>query len=57
MAEDRRYTIAELWAELGRFEEELKAANMRPSTIYSHVSRANYFIRWLVGEYTPSGPR
>jgi hypothetical protein len=57
MAEDRRYMIGELWAELGRFEEELKAANLRPSTISSHVSRSSYFIRWLAGDYTPSGPR
>ena len=28
MAEDLRYTIGELWAELGRFEEDLRGANV-----------------------------
>ena len=57
MAGDRKYTIGELWSELGRFEEELKTADLRPSTISTYTTRSEIFLRWLTGDYKPTGPR
>lgn len=57
MAEDRRYTIGELWAELRRFEAELKAARLRPATTWTYVTKSETFLRWLTGDYKPTGPR
>ena len=41
MAEDRGYTIGELWAELRRFEAELKTAGLRPATTWTYVTKSD----------------
>lgn len=55
MSEDR-WNSAELRAELLRFEAELRAANLRERTVQTYVGRAEIFVRWLAGDYTPHGP-
>lgn len=47
------WTIAELRVELRRFEEELRAAGLRKSSIETYVKGSETFLRWLVGEYDP----
>ena len=51
-----QWTSAELFAELRSFEEALKAARLQPNTIDAYVGRADTFLRWLVGDYSPRGP-
>lgn len=52
---ERRWTIGELRAELARFERELKAAGLAPSSVHTYVDRSERFLRWLVGEYRQRG--
>jgi hypothetical protein len=54
---DRCWTLGELRAELARFEEELRAKGLRPSSVQTYVDRSGRFLRWLVGEYQPWGGR
>lgn len=51
------WAIDDLHAELSRFEEELRAAGLAESSIHTYVDRTGRFLRWLVGDYTPSGPK
>ncbi len=53
---DRRWTLRELYAELGRFEEELVEAELRENTVRTYVDRTTFFLRWLEGDYEPRGP-
>ena len=57
MAERQRWTLRELRAELQRFEDELRAAGLLPTTVHTYVDRAAVFLRWLAGDYRPRGPR
>lgn len=54
---EREYSIGELRTELERFKAELQAAGLRPNSVWTYVNRSEYFVRWLAGEYKPSGPR
>lgn len=54
---EQTWTIQQLWAELSRFEEELKAAKLAESSIRTYVDRSSIFLRFLVGDYSPQGPR
>ena len=53
----RQWTHEELVAELGRFEQELRAAGLAEDSVKTYVGRSEIFLRWLVGQYTPQGPR
>lgn len=53
----RSWTVDELDRELKRFEHELKAAGLRPSSVQTYVERSERFIRWLRGDYHPRGPQ
>jgi len=55
--EEQRYSIDELRAELARFERELRAAGLKESSILTYVDRSGRFLKWLDGDYHPSGPR
>ena len=57
MAEEQTWTLPELRAELERFEEELRAADLLPTTVRTYVDRSGVFLRWLAGDYVPRGPR
>lgn len=50
------YTVAELQAELLRFEAELRKAGLRSTTVQTYVGRSATFVAWLAGDYTPRGP-
>lgn len=51
------WTIENLYQQLERFEEELRRAGLRDHTVETYVDRTRRFLRWLTGEYSPSGPR
>jgi hypothetical protein len=54
--EAEQYTVADLHRELARFEQELRAAHLKESSVRTYVDRAATFLRWLDGEYQPRGP-
>jgi len=47
------WSADELHRELGRFEDELKAAGLAASSVHTYVDRSARFLRWLQGGYTP----
>lgn len=49
------WTTLELKRELLRFEAELRAADLRESSIRTYVDRSETFVRWLDGDYKPRG--
>lgn len=51
------WTIEKLHVELRRFEERLRAEGLAPTSIRTYVDRTAIFLRWLVGDYHPQGPR
>jgi hypothetical protein len=51
-----RWTLDELHAELARFEQELRAARLKESSIHTYIDRTARFLRWLDGDYVPQGP-
>lgn len=51
------WDIPELEAELRNFEAVLRRAKLAESSIRTYVDRSAIFVRWLAGEYRPSGPR
>ena len=51
------WTLKKLDDALKRFEAELQDAELRESTIRTYVDRTHTFLRWLAGEYRPTGPR
>jgi hypothetical protein len=51
------WTSPELRAQLARFERELRAAGLRPSSVATYVDRTAVFLRWLDGDYAPRGSR
>lgn len=52
-----QWTLKELRQELARFEEILRAANLREASVRTYVDRSAIFLRWLGGDYEPQGPR
>lgn len=51
------WTIQDLWDDLAPFEQELEAAGLKPASIRTYVGRTKFFLRWLTGDYRPTGPR
>lgn len=51
------WTLEDLWRDLEKFEQELRAARLRESSVHTYVDRTSRFLRWLAGEYQPQGPR
>lgn len=54
------WTIADLEAELGRFEQAARASGLTESSVQTYVGRARFFVRWLDGDFefrgSVSGP-
>jgi len=46
----------ELHAELGRFDQELRAARLKESSIHTDIDRTPRFLRWLDGDNVPQEP-
>jgi hypothetical protein len=51
------WTLNDLRAELRRFERELRAAELAESSVETYTKGCETFLRWLAGDYEPSGPR
>ena len=51
------WTIAELEAELDRFEAEARQAGRKENTVRTYVDRSRIFVRWLARDYQFEGPR
>lgn len=47
------WTLAELDAELERWEGELRRSGKAENTIATYVGRSEAFVRWLAGDYHP----
>jgi hypothetical protein len=52
---DQRYSIDELQAELRRFEQQLRAASLKETSVTTYVDRTGRFLKWLNGDYHPRG--
>jgi hypothetical protein len=50
------WSLDELQQDLVRFEDELRAAGLRESSIRTYVDRSRTFVAWLAGNYVPRGP-
>ena len=53
MADEPRWSAAELRSELNRYEAELRAAGKTRNTVNTYVQHPERFINWLVGRYRP----
>lgn len=51
------WTIAELQAELVRFEAEARRAGLAENSVRTYVGRSQTFVRWLAGDFQFQGPR
>jgi hypothetical protein len=47
--------IREMESALRRYEQEVEAARLRPSTVSTYLLHANNFVRWAKGEFVPGG--
>jgi len=47
------YTTDQLRAKLNTYVDELRAAHLSERTIETYRDRADRFIRWLDGDYSP----
>jgi hypothetical protein len=56
MPEKTTWTIAELQAELARFEAEARRAGLKEASVKTYVDRSARFVRWLAGDYQFQGP-
>jgi len=52
-----RWSLGDLYAELSRFEQDLKDAELQENTVRTYVDRTTFFLRWLGGDYEPRGPQ
>ena len=51
------WTIADLQAELVRFEAEARRAGLAENSVSTYVGRSQTLVRWLVGDFQFQGPR
>lgn len=49
------WTMLELRQALRDFESELRRAGKSDNTVHTYVDRAERFLRYLSGDYRPSG--
>ncbi len=54
--EHERWSGDDLITKVQAFEKELRAAGLSENTVNTYVGRAETFVRWLRGEYSPTGP-
>jgi hypothetical protein len=48
-----RWTSAELFEALKRYEQECEASGLRPLSVDSYVRYSQMFLRWRIGDYRP----
>jgi len=46
-------TLEEIESALREYEKEVELSNMTPSAKQTHLLRAENFVKWLKGEFTP----
>lgn len=51
------WSLEELHQKLAQFEHELTKAGLHPSSVRTYVDRSAIFLRWIGGDYRPTGPR
>ena len=51
------WSLSELNTKLKEYEELLISKGMSQNTINTYIQHPERFIRFLIGEYTPKGPR
>lgn len=51
------WTLQELEAKLRDWEAELVVRGYPRSTVSTYIGRSQIFLRWLSGEWQPTGPR
>lgn len=54
---EQQWTLSELHVELERWRTELEARGYPDSTISTYIGRSEIFLRWLAGDWHPTGPR
>ncbi len=60
---EKSWTVDDLKRDLERWKQELRSTTntagqpYSPDTISTHTGHAAQFIRWLAGEWQPTGPR
>jgi hypothetical protein len=52
-----QWSSDDLWKALEDFKRELEVAGLRDSSVETYVGRTKTFLRWLDGDYIPTGPR
>lgn len=57
MAQQESWTLEELHKELQTWEDLLRARGYPDSTVKTYVGRSEIFLRWLAGDWQPTGPR
>lgn len=53
---ETKWSERELTSRLRDYEKELRAAGLSDNTVTTYVGRAETFVRWLTGRYSPVGP-
>lgn len=51
------WTVKELREELERWEHVLRSRGYPENTVRTYIGRSEIFVRWLAGEWQPTGPR
>jgi hypothetical protein len=49
------WTLADLAAELDRYEAELRSSEKTQATIQTYLQHPQRFLRWLEGSYSATG--
>lgn len=57
MSEQPSWTLEQLREELDSWESLLRSRGYPDNTIKTYVGRSETFLRWLAGEWQPTGPR
>lgn len=52
-----RWTLKELYEQLRIWEAQLNTEGYPGTTIGTYIGRTEFFLRWLAGEWRPTGPR
>ncbi len=51
------WTIQQMREDLNRYETALIEANLNMKTVNADVNCTKQFLRWLEGDFIPTGPR
>jgi hypothetical protein len=49
----RDETLRDVEQALRRYEQEVAAAGLKPSSAHTYILHARSFVRWLKGDFTP----